>query len=272
MKEYQQLITEVYDKLNKKTNQSFFRNNSDYKHLLEEHNLWTYWQGRGVRHPKIMVVGQDWGSVAQSNKYFEFIKNNPDAKVVSYMQIKKDNPEMKESEFTTDKELQRFFNDYLNYSDICTYKHNDLYFTNLIPGFRNGKSSTGNSVKVQKEITKDVLEDFKQLLEILHPEIIICLGKLVSESIDKAYNGADSRIAKTRNFNDFLDIELHGDIPDPIVLDLGNGNQTKMFALAHMGNLGKFSREIYYKKKQNKKTVTDDWKVVANYIKKYIKP
>ena len=73
MKTYQQLIKEVYDRLDKKTEKDFFVNNSNYERL-EEHNLWTYWQGRGVRHPKIMVVGQDWGSVEQSNKYFEYIK------------------------------------------------------------------------------------------------------------------------------------------------------------------------------------------------------
>lgn len=220
-----------------------------------------------MRHPKIMVVGQDWGSVEQSNKYFEFIKNHPDAKVVSYVQVKEDNPKMKKSEFTTDKELQQFFNKYLNYPDICKHHHEDLYFTNLIPGFRSGSSSTGNSSDAQREITEDVLNDFKDLLEILHPEIIICLGRLVSESIDKAYNGAESIIAKTGNFNAFLEKELHEDILHPIVLDLGNGYQAKMFALAHMGGLGKSNRTRYYKDTQNKKTVMDDWKVVANYIK-----
>lgn len=265
MNEYQQLIKTVYDKLDKKTGKDFFINNSDYDRL-EEHNLWTYWQGRGVRHPKIMVVGQDWGSVEQSNKYFEFIKAHPNANVVSYVQIKEDNPKIKKSEFTTDKELQRFFSGIPGYADICIHPHNDLYFTNLIPGFRNGSSSTGNSSEAQREITEDVLNDFKQLVKILNPKIIICLGKIVSESIDKAYNGAESIIAKTENFNVFLEKELHEDIPHPIVLDLGNGNQAKMFALAHMGGLGKANRTKYYKDKQNKKTVMDDWKVVANYI------
>ena len=72
MIEYQQLITAVYDKLDRKTDRDFFVNNQEFARL-EEHNLWTYWQGRGVRHPKIVVVGQDWGSVEQSKKYFEYI-------------------------------------------------------------------------------------------------------------------------------------------------------------------------------------------------------
>lgn len=266
MKEYQQLIAKVYDKLDGKAGKEFFINNSDFERL-EEHNLWTYWQGRGVRHPKIMVVGQDWGSIEQSKKYFQYIKEHPDAEVVSYVQVKEEHPKMKKVEFTTDRELQRFFNEYLEYTDICTHHHEDLYFTNLIPGFRSGSSSTGNSSDALKEITEDVLKDFKQLLEIFHPEFIICLGRLVSESIDKAYNGAESKIAKTGNFNAFLDIELNADNPQPIVLDLGNGSATKMFALAHMGGLGKSNRVRFFHKNQISKTIEDDWKVVANYIK-----
>lgn len=102
MKEYQQLIAKVYDKLDGKAGKDFFINNSDFERL-EEHNLWTYWQGRGVRHPKIMVVGQDWGSIEQSKKYFQYIKEHPDAEVVSYVQVKEEHPKMKKGEFTTDR-------------------------------------------------------------------------------------------------------------------------------------------------------------------------
>lgn len=266
MKEYRQLITSVYDRLDSKTEQNFFVNNSEYDRL-EEHNLWTYWQGRGVRHPKIMVVGQDWGSVEQSKKYFEYIKNHPEAKVVSYVQVKKDNPKIKEKEFTTDRELQKFFEKYLDYPEICSYPYEELYFTNLIPGFRNDTSSTGKSADVQKKITKDILSDFKQLLEVLQPKFVISLGKLVSENIDRAYNGAESVIAKAGNFNEFLDEELNADDPKPVGLDLGDGKEIKMFALAHMGGLGKANRTRFFRKNQIQKTIEDDWKVVANYIK-----
>lgn len=266
MIEYQQLITAVYDKLDRKNDQDFFVNNPEFDRL-EEHNLWTYWQGRGVRHPKIVVVGQDWGSVEQSKKYFEYIKNHPEAKVVSYVQVKEANPKMKKKEFTTDSELQKFFERYLDYSDICSCPYEELYFTNLIPGFRNDTSSTGKSADVQKEITKDVLSDFKQLLEILQPEFIISFGRLVSESIDRAYNGAESIIAKTGNYNVFLEEELNADDPKPVVLEMGNGKKIKMFALAHMGGLGKTNRTRFFRENQIPKTIEDDWKVVANCIK-----
>lgn len=266
MIEYQQLITAVYDKLDRKTDRDFFVNNQEFARL-EEHNLWTYWQGRGVRHPKIVVVGQDWGSVEQSKKYFEYIKTHPEAKIVSYVQVKEANPKMKKKEFMTDSELQKFFEKYLDYPEICSCSYNELYFTNLIPGFRNDTSSTGKSADVQKEITEDILSDFKQLLEILQPEFVISLGRLVSESIDKLYNGEESTIAKADNFNVFLQEELYANELKPVILNLGNGTQAQMFALAHMGGLGKANRTRFFHKNHMQKTVEDDWTIVANCIK-----
>ena len=38
-----------------------------------------------------------------------------------------------------------------------------------------------------------------------------------------------------------------------------------------MGSLGKSNRTRYYKDKENKKTVEDDWNVIAKYIKEQVK-
>lgn len=40
---------------------------------LQEVNAWTYWQGYKVRNPKVMIVGQDWGSLKGSQPYFDAI-------------------------------------------------------------------------------------------------------------------------------------------------------------------------------------------------------
>lgn len=271
MGEYQKLIKEIYDELDKKDSYpkrkyyDLFVNNPKYKRL-EEHNLWIYWQGRGVTNPKIMVVGQDWGSIEQSVKYYEYIKKDPEAKVVSYVQIKKDNPKLKERDFTTDKQLQELFEKYLGYPDICNKDYKDIYFTNLIPGYRDSKSSTGNNSEVQKGITKYVIENFKNLLEILQPKVIICLGKIVSESIAEAYGKKDD-ITKYGYYNKFLDVELNKDNPQPIELKLKNGHRVKMFAIAHLGSYGKGNRNKYLREKGLGKDVKSDWEVVGECIK-----
>ena len=274
MSQYEKLIKEVYDELDKRITCSerkyydLFINNSKYPHL-EEHNLWTYWQGRGVRNPKIMVVGQDWGSIEQSEKYYEYIKNHPDAKVVSYVQIREDNPTLNGSEFTTDKELYRFFKDYLGYSDICKKHYDNLYFTNLIPGYRDSNRSTGSSSEAQKGVTGRVIEDFQKLLQILKPQVIICLGRLVGESIAKAYDNK-AKVTKNGSFNKYLDEQLDIKNPKPIELNIGDGHCAKMFTISHLGSLGKANRTRYFNENGINKTVEDDWKVVADYIKKIV--
>ena len=270
MDQYKKLMTEIYEELDKndacpeRAYYDLFINNSKFDRL-EEHSLWTYWQGRGVRNPKIMVVGQDWGSIEQSEKYYEYIKKHPDAKVVSYEQIREENPELAKSEFTTDKELQRFFEDYLGYSQICKNHYDDIYFTNLIPGYRDGKHSTGSSDEVQKGVTPRVLEDIKNILKTLKPEFIICLGRIVGESIAEVYEKKNV-ITSAGGFNEFLDVELNKENPQPIALDLGEGHHAKMFVISHLGSLGKANRKRYFNKKGIEKTVEDDWKVVGDYI------
>ena len=39
--------------------------------LVDEINLWTYWQGRGADNPDVMIIGQDFGSCTDGkNKGF----------------------------------------------------------------------------------------------------------------------------------------------------------------------------------------------------------
>lgn len=270
MNQYKELIKKIYDELDKKEAYpkrqyyDLFINNPNFDQL-EEHSLWTYWQGRGVRHPKIMVVGQEWGSIEQSEKYYDYIKNHPDAEVVSYVQIREENPTLAKKEFATDKDLERLFTEYLGYPNICKKHYESLYFTNLIPGYRDSVSSTGSSSEVQKGVTDRVMEDFRKLLELLKPEIIICLGQIVTESIAKEYDKMDD-IKNAGSFNAFLDMELNRQHPCPIDLDLGDGHHAKMFALSHLGSLGKANRVRYFRENNINKTIESDWEAVANYV------
>lgn len=263
MDQYKELIKRIYNGLSEKD--GFFVNNPILP-ALEEHSLWTYWQGRGVRNPKIMVVGQDWGSKAQSDKYCSYIKSYPDESVVSFEQIRQVT-KLKAREFTTDKQLRNIMNDIFGYPDICKEKIEELYFTNLIPGYRKEGKSTGNSTEVKRWIYDDenhILDNFNELLEILKPQYLICLGCLVSESIAGKYG--NDIVFKNKSYNEFLDEELDPKEVKPIKIKLESGHNIIMFAMPHLGGLGKANRNKYLNKKEDNRSFDDDWKVVAKYI------
>ena len=154
-----------------------------------------------------------------------------------------------------------------DYSEICTKSYADLYFTNLIPGYRNSILSTGKASEARKGVTKGVMKDFRTLLEILQPKVIICLGRLVSESIVEEF-GHKRIIKDAGSFNKFLDKELDKDNPHPIQLELGNGHHVVMFAITHLGNLRRNNRRSNFKNEDIKNMYPEaDWKVVAEYIK-----
>lgn len=273
MRSYEEIVKNIYDELDKESSDNtrkydkFFINNSDYPGFrLQEPSLWTYWQGRGVRNPKIMVVGQDWGSIEQSRKYYEYIKTHPEAKVVCFTQIKEEFPDCKASDFKTDEELVELMKT-LDYGNICE-KNSDcreLYFTNLIPGYRNSSKSTGNGAKVAKAITPQVKADFKELLEIVQPKVVICLGRLVGETVAGLYDCA-GRIKKEKSFNKFLYDELHENGADPIELKKDNEHIADMFVIAHLGNLGTANRRRNMSKSEKDNYPKEDWKAIATYI------
>lgn len=102
MKSYEEAVKEIYNCLPSKD--GFFIQ-SPMMPEMKEPGLWTYWQGRGVRNPKIMIVGQDWGSISQSEPYFRYILEHPDAEVVSFRQVKEAYG-LKKRGFTTDEKLE----------------------------------------------------------------------------------------------------------------------------------------------------------------------
>ena len=63
---------ELVKKVNEKSNHVDFEPKSGMQ--LQEVNAWTYWQGVGVRNPKVMIVGQDWGSSKAAKNYFTAIE------------------------------------------------------------------------------------------------------------------------------------------------------------------------------------------------------
>ena len=208
-KQYEELIRDVRD---------FYmsRKESDRAVYLEwcddcrQHiNLWSYWQGS--LNARIVVVGQDWGCPEKSA-----VLNN----------IKALNEET-ESEYhvDTDSITDRNLCMLLDSIDFPAETYNpDLFFTNLALGYRN-KGLTGG---FRQSWLRECEPFFRQLVDIVDPEVIICLGRNVFVSVTRVM-GKKVRVSK---YNDFIE---SGENPVQM-------NGYMIFAEAHCGYFGTINR------------------------------
>lgn len=218
----------------------------------DEINLWTYWQGRGVSSPRIMLIGQDWGcpDVELKNRIEKCKKQ-----LLSPQEDKKEyyfaENGASQIDFATDKNLVDLFRSVDDkYQDISTFRYDDLFFTNICLGYRNQGASGGYTTSWITEIERSV---YPQLLRILKPKLIICLGRQTYESFLNVMNKKDKR--KRTPYNDFIEANnknpfMIGEIP--------------VFSFAHCGAMGTLNRND--KKDNSLSKQIEDWK----YIKKYI--
>ena len=217
---------------------------------FDEVNAWTYWQGRGVRHPRIMVLGQDWGSYAVAEPYLKVIdKMMKDKKHSDEVHIF---DEIAEKDFfPSDRNLIEYFGILGNY-DIRHKMYPDLFFTNLIPGFRRGSQSAGGFK--DKWITQQVKKDLVELVKILRPQVILCLGKNVFEHATLAF-GIEN-VLGNKKWNEYLDDECR----KPIKVNDKLGEPSFLFALPHPGNYGVMNR------KKGQHTSEEDWEKVRIWL------
>lgn len=204
-----------------------------------EINVWTYWQGRYYADTtpdiNIMVVGQDWGNLGEAQNTLAYI--HTDDNKFEHKYFTNNN-----RKFDSDENLIEIFKDEKvfnqKYKDIDTRFYPDLFFTNFCLGYREGKSSSGMSIGLMRE---DEIY-FKELVDIVQPKIIICLGRLCYEAACKALTGKNPKISN--GFNAFLDNENIG-------IKVGN---TTIYASAHVGKLG-----INNRCHGNKEIIIKDW-------------
>ena len=210
----------------------------------DEINLWSYWQG-GVNHlnAKILLVGQDWGSM-DTEKYEE-------ARIVeNIVQKKKIEPNKYLSYVDgntnpTDKNLIKLF-DSIGY-DI-TKECPDLFFTNLALCYRADSKISGGFKTIW---ANNCGEFFKELVDIIKPKVILCLCRGTYEGVMKALGGQAEMV---KSYNDI--------IGKPSVV--GGYN---VFPLAHCGSMGTANRnkgkdkhtdKLHYQK--------EDWKEIQKYL------
>lgn len=213
--------------------------------FTEELNLWNYWQGIGVDHPKLMLVGQDWGHVDTEDESFENIRaiaQDPatDTQYLSGI-----------SAFQTDNALIKIFDTHLKEKRDLRKRHSDLYFTNLCLGYRQDKSS---GYWRQSWMTEDADKYFKRLVDIKRPEVIVCLGRGTAETAFRALTGEKLKMSK--GFYDFIESDENG-------LPLPECGGARFYAMAHPGGMGAANRKS---KRGGGKFVIDDWAFLAEYF------
>ena len=136
-------------------------------------------------------------------------------------------------------------------------KEKNLFFTNLALGYRK-HSSTG---ALSKEYLKKDTEYLKRLTNILHPKVVICLGK-------DTYEIAASALCETKvRANNFYELLNSGNNYSEFCLE--DNEKVRVYGMAHCGNYGVMNRKKHSKTKQEEdglKLQKLDWLKVREYL------
>lgn len=191
----------------------------------KEINLWAYWQGRNhVDSTKLMLVGQDWGCAEEDKETVQNVLAINQGRDVRYLDNIKICP--------TDQSLITLF-DSIGYRDIAKIDYSDLFFTNLILGYRSHNCS-GNFKAAWINDSKAL---FKELVKIIQPEVILCLGRLTAVGALKSLESPIPPLLKAGKFNAFIESN-----ENPIEVRYGTGKTLYLFAFAHCGQMGTLNR------------------------------
>lgn len=186
----------------------------------KEINLWSYWQGKGHLDAKILLVGQDWGYPDANSAVIKNIVEINSGNTIPYMTG---------NENTTDKHLAELFSEIgykINENDAL---NSELFFTNFILGYR----SKGLSGGLSRSWIEHDKKFFKELVDIIEPKTIICLGKATLCGVIESF-GEHGKIG---NYNRFIESNKN-----PFVFSMNNGNEVRIYGVAHCGAMGTLNR------------------------------
>ena len=187
-------------------------------------NLWTYWQGYQIKDPEngvdILLVGQDWGNPNRDTRTVELIERIQRGEDVTY------HPETS----PTDKRLKKLF-DCLGCNIDRKNPGKRLFFTNYCLGYRGGKQTGG----MTRSILNADKELFDNLVSVIKPCIIICLGKLVYEQVTG------------KNVNQFIKMLKE---KGPFISSYPGDASIKVYGVPHCGAWGirNFGKEVEMQK------------------------
>lgn len=236
-----------YSELIEKVKKSYQSNSNDLTWCddCKEINLWTYWQGRGNLDARILLVGQDWG--APDELEAENVMKN-----IRLMNAGISAPYMDGNYNPTDQTLIQLFNSIGYDISADSAANQDLFFTNLVLGYRSGKISGG----LRQNWIEHCSDFFRELVSIIEPKTILCLGRDTFIGVLKALKLPTPKI---KRYNDYLDQQR-----EPVIYQLNSGEVAGVFALAHCGVLGSLNRNRGYTEKRSSiSRQMDDWNKAA---------
>ena len=251
---------ELVKKVNDKSDHADFETKIGIQ--LQEVNAWTYWQGIGVRNPKVVVVGQDWGSSKAAKNYFTAIDEMIDEGVEHHDNVCyfKYVPEVYAGgkAFDTDVNLAKGLKYLgLGYEDVMHKRYPDLFFTNLIPWYRKSDKSVGGFKASWITKGEDVKEYFSNLIQILKPKIVICLGKDAFVHATRIM-GVQS-VLGNESWNQYLNTQ-----EKPVEIQLDSGKSVYFFAMCHPGYWGVKNRS------KSGESFCNDWDKIGKWIKEHL--
>lgn len=224
----------------------------------KEINLWTYWQGRNNPEHKadILLIGQDWASPWETKNgslredVIDILKSE---KGCSGRYIKS----VDNNSFPTDVMLVKLFCSLGPEYDPYIEDNDKLFFTNLCLGYRNYGASGGLYMRCLNEDVPFI----EELIKIVEPKLIICLGKDTYEAFVKKTQSVPASPEKNfyRRFIGGMNYAIYdGNIP--------------VYGQAHPGALGASNRKRYNNdpKSDNKSgedLMFEDWAHMKKWLK-----
>lgn len=136
------------------------------------------------------------------------------------------------------------------YPDVLHRRYSELFFTNLISGYRKDEKSTGGFKSGW--ITSRIKDDLTELLKILSPEGVICLGKDTFVQAVKIYEKKNP--LEKSSWNTYLDGEFE---PVEVELEKNSNKTTFLYPMPHPGYFGKLNRN-------RKRKMGKAWKMIGN--------
>ncbi len=234
--------------------------------LINEINLWTYWQGVGVESPEVMIVGQDFGSCCDDDGFFnKCVRSNiKDRESISREYIDKMIISQKNTNKTDNMLLELTEQGLGKKYSAAIPGNKTLFMTNLCLGYRSTDKISGGNLNAYLKHDSVYIS---KLIEIKKPKVVICLGLDTYFNLVSVFRSDPKALKKIAL--DFWKALDSGNNWTPVSR---NGVDFKMYGVSHAGSNGAMNRKKYCTRKNverlsGRDLMIEDWKKIGKYLR-----